>query len=402
MKNKMNDHNYPMPNILLLPTLNCQASCSYCFGPHMHSPIMSEEVVLETAKWIDKLTKKAHFYNPSQKVNIIFHGGEPLLAGYAFFENALPTFTENIGKQVAFSMLSNLWALDNRLIEIFKQYKVTVAVSVDGPEMINDRQRGAGYFKRTMAGLQMLRDIDIPVFAICTFTPLSAPKADEIFDFFLEQKLNFQFKTVVQPFEIDGRCVDVLSYEEHLKLIERLLHRFLMHAGQVRVKSLERMVRSIVTRENAMYIAGNCLGKQLAVDPGGGIYNCQRFAGLKKYQWASITQRPSMEQLASTLGYCAYSQRMDRIREECSGCSYLDICAGGCAYNAFTNQTRKDTVSFKDPECRAYRGILDNIVELIGKLMAEIPDVNSDVYSQRKVLRLLLQGIPISSWQQSS
>jgi uncharacterized protein len=294
-------------------------------------------------------------------------------------------------------MLSNLWALDKRLLGIFKRYKVLVAVSLDGPEEINDQQRGAGYFRRSMAGLQMLRDSDIPVFAICTFTPLSAPKADEIFDFFLEQKLDFQFKNVVEPFEINGRCIDTLSWEEQLKLVDTLLRRFFKAAGQIRVKSLERMVRSIVTRENSMYIVGNCLGKKLAVDPEGGIYLCQRFAGMKKYQWASVFQHPSMEQLASTSGYCIYTQWMERVREECSGCSYFDICGGGCAYNAFANQTRKGTESFKDPECRAYKGILDNLVELIGKLMAGNPEINSDVYSQRKVLRLMLQGIPVSS-----
>lgn len=392
----MSELNYPMPNILVLPTLNCQAACSYCFGPHTQSPVMPEDIVLETAKWIDQLTRQAHFYSPDQKVNIIFHGGEPLLAGHAFFEKALAVFEKTIGKQISFSVLSNLWALDKGYIEIFKRYKAVLAVSLDGPEDINDRQRGAGYFKKSMAGLQMLRDVDIPVSAICTFTPLSAPEVDEIFDFFLEQKLNFRFKTVVEPFEINNRRVDTLSYEEHLKLIERLLQRFLEHAGQIRVKTMERLVRSIVTRENSMYIAGNCLGKQVAVDPHGGIYNCQRFVGIKKYQWASVTQRPSMEQLMSTPGYCTYSQRMDRVREECSGCSYFDICAGGCAYNAFTNQTRKGTESFRDPECRAYKGILDNIVELIGKLMVENSEINPDVYSQRKVLRLLLQGIHIS------
>jgi len=391
------DQSNPMPNILLLPTLNCQASCSYCFGPHQHSPVMSEEVVLKTAGWVDQLTRQARFYSPAEKVNIIFHGGEPLLAGHFFFENALSTFTENIDRPVAFSVLSNLWALDKRLIEIFKRYKVLVAVSVDGPEEINDRQRGAGYFRRSMAGLQMLRDADIPVSVMCTFTPLSAPKANEIFDFFLEQKLDFQFKNVVEPFEINGRFIGTLSCEEQIKLVDTLLKRFFKAAGQIRVKTLERMVRSIVTRENSMYIVGNCLGKKLAVDPEGGIYLCQRFAGMEKYQWASVFQHPSMEQMASTSGYCIYTQWMDRVRGECSGCSYFDICGGGCAYNAFASQARKGMESFKDPECKAYKGILDYLVELTGKLMAGNPEINSDVFSQRKILRLMLQGIPVSS-----
>lgn len=389
--------NYPMPNILLLPTLNCQASCSYCFGPHQHSAVMSEEVVHQTAKWIDQLARQARFYSPNQRVNIIFHGGEPLLAGYSFFAKALPIFTENIGRPVAFSVLSNLWALDKRLVELFKQYKVLVAVSVDGPEEINDRQRGAGYFRRSMAGLQMLRDSDVPVFAMCTFTSLSAPKADEIFDFFLEQKLDFQFKNVVEPFEINGRSINTLSCEEQHKLVDTLLRRFFQASGQIRVKSLERMVRSIVTRENSMYIVGNCLGKKLAVDPEGGIYLCQRFAGMKKYQWASVSRQPSMEQLAGTAGYCIYTQWMERVSEECAGCSYFDICGGGCAYNAFASQTRKGSESFKDPECGAYKGILDNLVELIGKHMAGNSEMDPDVSSQRKILRLMLQGIPVSA-----
>ena len=333
------------------------------------------------------------------KVNIIFHGGEPLLAGHTYYEKALPAFAENISGEVSFTMLSNLWALDERYADILKRYGVTVAASLDGPREINDRQRGEGYFKRTMAGLHMLRDKSIPVFAICTFTPLSAPRADEIFDFFLEQKLDFQFKTVVEPFEANGRKVDTLPYEEHLKLIERLLQRYLEHAGQIRVKSLERMVRSIIKRENAMYIAGNCLGKQLAVDPEGGIYNCQRFVGMEKYKWTSVNEYPSIEQLMSTPGYCIYSRRMEQVREECSGCSYFDICAGGCAYNAFNNQSRNGVESFRDPDCRAYKGILDNIVELIGKLMTENSGTNPDACSKRKVLRLLLHGIPSPQWR---
>lgn len=389
---------YFMPNILVLPTLNCQASCSYCFGPHMKSPVMTYEVVQKTAEWVNRLAGQAQFYTQDQRVNIIFHGGEPLLAGHDYYEKALPAFVENISSDVSFSMLSNLWALDERYADILKRYNVTVAASLDGPQEINDLQRGEGYFKRTMAGLQMLRDRGIPVFAICTFTPLSAPKADEIFDFFLEQKLDFQFKTVVEPFEANGRKVDTLPYEEHLKLIEKLLQRYIGHSGQIRVKSLERMVRSIIKRENAMYIAGNCLGKQLAVDPEGGIYNCQRFVGMKEYRWATVTENPSMKQLSSTLGYCIYSRRLEKLRDECLDCSYFDICEGGCAYNAFNNQLKNGVESFRDPDCRAYKGILDNIVEMIGELMA-YSGTNSDVNYKKKVLRLLLYGIPSYQWR---
>jgi len=50
---------------------------------------------------------------------------------------------------------------------------VSLGTSLDGPEEINDAQRGAGYFARTMAGFERARAHGIDVGAICTFTAQS-------------------------------------------------------------------------------------------------------------------------------------------------------------------------------------------------------------------------------------
>src|ERR1700732_4781956 len=69
-------------------TLNCNFGCTYCFQEHV-GPIMR----LDTAKAIiDQIVET--FYTNSRKtgaksLDIIWHGGEPLTAGYRFFKGIL-------------------------------------------------------------------------------------------------------------------------------------------------------------------------------------------------------------------------------------------------------------------------------------------------------------------------
>ena len=54
-----------------------------------------------------------------------------------------------------------------------------------------DRQRGAGYFARTMQGIGLAEAYGMKVGCIATFTPWSAARWREVFDFFLEERFNF-------------------------------------------------------------------------------------------------------------------------------------------------------------------------------------------------------------------
>jgi uncharacterized protein len=63
---------------------------------------------------------------------ILFHGGEPLLAGHEWFEYALRAFTRELEHRVQFSVQSNLWLLDQRFADLFARYQVNVGTSLDG------------------------------------------------------------------------------------------------------------------------------------------------------------------------------------------------------------------------------------------------------------------------------
>jgi uncharacterized protein len=67
--------------------------------------------------------------------------------------------------KVHFGIQSNLWLLTEELCQLFKEHKVSLATSLDGPQIINDAQRGQGYFQKTMKGIQLARSHGLNVAA---------------------------------------------------------------------------------------------------------------------------------------------------------------------------------------------------------------------------------------------
>jgi uncharacterized protein len=87
-----------------------------------------------------------------QQVELIFHGGEPLLAGKHFFRQ----FTEEAhcillpDVTPIFNMQTNGTLLDAEWLDLLIDLKIGFGISLDGPKEINDRHRvdhrGAGSY----------------------------------------------------------------------------------------------------------------------------------------------------------------------------------------------------------------------------------------------------------------
>ena len=60
------------------------------------------------------------------KFHFTFHGGEPALAGYDFYAEALENYQNRQFR--SFSLQSNIWLLSDELIDLFfKKYNVAVS-----------------------------------------------------------------------------------------------------------------------------------------------------------------------------------------------------------------------------------------------------------------------------------
>jgi uncharacterized protein len=344
-------------HLMLVPTLACPASCTYCFGPHMGGLSMRRETVEAVAHW-QKLLDVGE-----ESLEITFHGGEPLVPGVGFYRMALPLLRNALApRDTRFGVQSNLWLLTDDLCDLFGQYDVSLGTSLDGPEHINDAQRGPGYFRSTMSGIERARAHGLDVGCICTFTAHSAPRADEVFDFFLREGLGFSVHAALPPL---GRSGDgwALSPEAHGQLLVDLLERYLAHADEIRISTLDAMSRSVSAGRGGICTFGDCLGEYLAVDPQGWIYSCQRFVGMPEYRLGNVHDGPTMEDLSHTRIWRMFQARQEHIAQECGDCPHLNLCRGGCPYNVLAANGGSFDHTLRDPHCPAYRRAFSAITD---------------------------------------
>jgi uncharacterized protein len=298
----------------------------------------------------------------TERLRITFHGGEPLLPGVRFYRVALPLLREGLEPwTVRFSVQSNLWLLTGELCELFRQYSVSLGTSLDGPEEINDAQRGKGYFRRTVEGIARARAHGLQVGCICTFTRRSAAQADAVFDFFLGEGLGFSIHPALPALGCsDGAWV--LSPEEFALLLLRLFERYLPRIGRIRIHTIDAMARSLSAGQGGICTFTDCLGRYLAVDPEGWIYPCQRFAGWKDFRLGNVHDCPTLNDLAQYPAWRAFQEREERVAEECGDCPFFNICRGGCPYNALAAGRGRFT-ALRDPYCPAYRRFFEEVKE---------------------------------------
>jgi uncharacterized protein len=318
---------------------------------------MTREVIEAVITWQSGLHK-------NEGLEITFHGGEPLLAGGTFYCMALPLLAQGLAAlRVRFSVQSNLWLLNDELCELFKAYQVSLGTSLDGPQHINDVQRGAGYFQRTMVGIAQARAHGLEVGCICTLTAQSLPHVDEIMDFFICEGLDFSLHAALPSLQYPSAAQWALSPEEHGEALLRFLDRYLLELDKVRISTLDSLCRGISAGQGSICTFGNCLGGFLAVDPQGGIYPCQRFAGNLAYRMTSVYSAPTWEDLSATSPWQMLHEREQQIAEECGGCNYFDFCRGGCPYNALAVNGGSFKGHLRDPHCPAYKKVFSSIID---------------------------------------
>jgi uncharacterized protein len=149
---------------LLKIASRCNLDCDYCYV--YHSPdqswrrrpkLMSERVLRQTIERVYEHVEG----NNIEKISVVLHGGEPLLAGYDFLHKVFSLFSERIGPKVEFGMQSNLTLLTPEIVALFSKYHAPIGISLDGPRASNDKHRlthtGGSSFDDVMKGIQLLR-----------------------------------------------------------------------------------------------------------------------------------------------------------------------------------------------------------------------------------------------------
>jgi len=338
---------------MLFPSGSCNAACGYCFSSDGEAKGLMPYGIFERA--LDLYRKRQE--RDGEEARIVFHGGEPLLAGIDFYRRALPAIREAFGNRVRIGIQSNLWLLDEAFCDLFRAYGVSVGTSLDGDRRLNDAQRCEGYFDRTMRGIGLLRERGISFGCIATMAreALAAPPG-EIMDFFIAEGIHFNVHVAVRP---PGGKGPFLTEDESREALSALFDEYEEKRREVKVRLFDEMIRNVASRKPGLCVFTRCLGDYVAVAPDGELYPCNRFVGDREYSFGNVMAIEDLEDIARSRGWARVEAWFDRVAEACGGCSFKDICNGGCPYSGLSSEegTRRDSA------CGAIKKIYSSILD---------------------------------------
>lgn len=348
----------PLSTLVLEVAQDCNLRCSYCYaeaGTYGATPCL-----LTPAKARQAVRYLLDNSGQAEHVTLIFFGGEPLLNMPAIRAATREAISHGgkTGKKVHFSLTTNGTLLDPEIVTFLHDNRVAVAVSMDGPRHIHDRNRpdekGNGTYTKIVSRLAMLlKDTPVPVAARVTLEPDQWHNVVEVFDHLTglgfheigiapvspvskallpcadqQAALLEGFGQLAKRFISDARKGFVLPFSNILDLLGRI------HLGQTRPVS-----------------CGAGFG-YMAVDAKGNFFPCHRLAGEADFCAGSLATGISADRVKTCLG----SLNNGRT-ESCSKCWARTLCAGGCHYE---NHLRENQLGLpRGTSCQFIRSWLD-------------------------------------------
>jgi len=281
-------------------------------------------------------------------LTVIWHAGEPLVAPVAFYREAFAAIERLRPPSVAVrhAFQTNGMLIDDGWCALFRDWKVGVGVSLDGPRELHDANRktrsGAGTFDRTVAGIRRLQAAELPFHVISVLSSASLDDPDGLLDFYLEHGIDHVCFNVE---ESEGSHVSQLFAGEGLqRRYEAFLRRFWHRArADGRVKfvreidlAIPRVFRPSEARTRNVQVEPLAM---LNVDAHGNVSSFSpELLGLKNPAYGDfLLGNINTRSLAAIHEACLKSALYRDVQQGVAACraecEYFSVCGGGAPVN---------------------------------------------------------------------
>jgi uncharacterized protein len=320
----------------------CNFNCGYCyylgktnlFGPDERYRMNHE--VLET--YVRALIAAS----PGPVVNFVWHGGEPTLAGTAFYAAAIELQARHTpeGWTCENNLQTNGSLLDDAWCAFLAAHHFSVGLSIDGPAHLHDLgrpdRRGRPTHARVMRGLDNLRAHGIEPDVLCALNARNAPHPTEVYRFFLAHDVRWlQFLPVVVRGSDGGVAPWAVTPEAMGEFLCTVFDEWVRHdVGRIGVQNfLESLLVASGRPPNLCIVSETC-GRVLAVEHDGGVYSCDHFVD-PAHRLGDVTADGIGNLVDGPAQRAFGAAKRDSLPAYCRTCPVLAYCNGGCPKDRF-------------------------------------------------------------------
>lgn len=368
-------------------TKQCNQQCVYCQAStelERHTQMSGETA----AKAVDIALQTT-----AQYVTFEFQGGEPLMNfdTLQFIVEYAEEQNQSCGKNLEFSVVTNLMLLDEEKLEFLTKHGVSICTSLDGDEILHNKNRP--YFQQNTfeilkKKIQMIQDKGASVSAIQTTTRDSLPRYREMVDQYLAFGLN---QITIRPLTQLGYAAKnwaKIGYtvDEFLNFYRKSLD-YIIERNQQGTFILEGHARMFLSKifcrdaGNYMELRSPCGGAigQLAYYYNGKVYSCDEARMLAEMEDDSFclgnVEQDTYESIVSNpvCKTIAKSSCLEGLAD-CDGCVYQPYC-GTCPVISYARYQTVYPSMLQEYRCRIYKGIQDILFEKLEQQDEEVVEI---------------------------
>ncbi len=341
-------------NITITPTLDCNLKCIYCFEKEIfrtrNELYMSDNVENEIIKYIQNNIESN---NQTNKLNITWFGGEPLLC-----IDKIVRMTQKINNiaiknnvVTSYSIVTNGVLLNNN--DVYQKAKAcninSYQITLDGNEKIHNTRRitkgGHGTFKEIISAIKRLKFDNIN-FGIRV--NIDKNNINSVFDL-IDKLKNDNLQDIhiylghlrAYTNSCINESINYLSVNEfskyHTDILTYLKYNDFQYSAVNFYPTLARPC--IANRKNSIVIDNNA-----------NIYKCRTDVGNQNSIIGNLFELSNRtdEQIYNEIKWIEWDPFNSA---QCNNCKYMPLCLGGCAYCGIKNKTYV--------ECNEWRYYLD-------------------------------------------
>ena len=327
----------PIVNAAFFLTQSCNLRCVYCYGEggeYGHKGNMEEKTAFQAVDWLIDQSGKA------KKIHIGFFGGEPFL-NFPLMQKIVDYArkrTHEVGKKVDFHATTNGTLLDEKQINFIQDQDISVMISFDGPEEIQDAQRafagGKGSYNFIVPKIKNLLAVRPQTRGHAVLMEGTDPqKVKEAL-----KEIGFAESSITPASDCMLTCEaknpkSGRNLHNAFEFLEQEADRWLTGIKARDSRALKQLKNS-----SELYVGLLCFSHNskryfpcgaglglTGISSVGDVYLCHRFVGMDEYKLGNIFDKH--------IDRDAYLKSPISFVQECSICPARYYCAGSCRYD---------------------------------------------------------------------
>jgi len=327
--------------MLITPVdFDCNMDCGYCYNGSARTPCSSVSKRIIPMGIIYRIFDQVYPLLKGDQLIVIWHGGEPLLAGQNFYREVIEVQKSAVrGRyRVINCMQTNGTLIDEEWADLLLRLKIGPSVSADGPAYLHDSIRvfldGRPTYLQAMRGYRLLQKNDVNTGMLVVISQNNVRHPEAIWQWVLEEKIpHFDFLPCIEP-ELwrKGEQKYGLSPEEVAEFSIRLFDLWFNHGDpNIKIRTFRDAIKGqLGGRVNICSWKAGCL-QHISFDVAGNAFPCARYHCYPETKMGNIMAQSFPEIMSSSKTRWVHDG-IAAGQQKCKNCQWNPICGSGCPF----------------------------------------------------------------------